>query len=105
MRRFSGSTLFLAGLFVAFVLLLAALRVLRGLRPSGHDVMVHELRHMVATLQGSLEAMPGIHGATVGPLAIPGPAIGLAVAAVLGVVGARLWILRRTQQRSRSNSS
>jgi len=106
MRRYPTSTLFLAGLFVALVLLLAALRILRWVRPSGHDVMVHEIRHMVATLQGSLEAMPGIPGATVGPIAIPGAAIGLAAAALVGLVGARLWILRRgAQQRSRNNPS
>jgi hypothetical protein len=105
MRRFTGSTLFLAGLLAAFGLLLAALRILRWLRPAGHDVVVHQFRHMVATLQGSLEAMPGIPAATVGPIAIPGVAIGLGIATALGLVGWRLWVLHRTQQRSRNNSS
>ena len=105
MPRLSGSNLFLGGLLAAFVLLLAVLRILRWLRPSGHDVVVHHFRHMVATLQGSLEAMPGIPTATVGTVAIPGFAIGLGIGTALGLAGWRLWVLRRSQQRSRNNPS
>jgi hypothetical protein len=103
MRRMSLGTLWLAALLFGLLMLFLCLRVGRALQPTG-NVITHEIKNLVATLQATMQAPFGVEpspGATT--LQVTWLLWGAGVA--LGAALVWLVLRRRAQQRARSSSS